>query len=67
MGTVLTVTATSTGKSITCHVGDRGPYVEGRILDMSKYAFSQLANPSSGVIWVKITLVDHVIVDSFPR
>jgi len=55
MGTVLTVTATGSGKSITCHVGDRGPYIEGRILDLSKYAFSQLASPSAGVISVKIT------------
>jgi rare lipoprotein A len=54
MGTVLTVTSLSSGKSITCEVGDRGPYADGRILDLSKYAFSQLANPSSGVISVKI-------------
>lgn len=54
-GTVLTVTNVNTGASITCEVGDRGPYVEGRILDLSKYAFSRLANPSSGLIWVKIT------------
>lgn len=54
-GTVLTVTNVNTGASITCEVGDRGPYVEGRILDLSKYAFSRLANPSSGLVWVKIT------------
>jgi len=56
MGTVITVTAVSTGKSITCEVGDRGPYGgNNRILDLSKYAFSQLANPSSGVIYVKLS------------
>ncbi len=54
-GIVLTVTNINTGGSITCEVGDRGPYVEGRILDLSKYAFSRLANPSTGLIWVKIT------------
>lgn len=54
-GTVLTVTNINTGAQITCEVGDRGPYVEGRILDLSKYAFSHLANPSSGLVWVKIT------------
>ena len=46
-GTVLTVTNVNTGAQITCEVGDRGPYVDGRILDLSKYAFSRLANPSS--------------------
>ena len=52
---MLTVTNLNNGASITCEVGDRGPYVEGRILDLSKYAFSRLANPSTGLIWVKIT------------
>ncbi|HUR77518.1 MAG TPA: septal ring lytic transglycosylase RlpA family protein [Acidimicrobiales bacterium] len=54
-GIVLTVTNLNTGASITCEVGDRGPYVQGRILDLSKYAFSRLASTSSGVIPVKIT------------
>ena len=56
MGTVITVTAVASGKSITCEVGDRGPYGgNNRILDLSKYAFSQLANPSSGVIAVHLS------------
>ncbi|MBA2609918.1 MAG: hypothetical protein H0U92_13330 [Actinobacteria bacterium] len=55
MGTVVTVTNVNNGKSITCQVGDRGPYVQGRILDLSKHAFSQLANPSSGLISVKLS------------
>ena len=54
-GTVITVTNVNSGASITCEVGDRGPYVEGRILDLSKYAFSKLGNPSSGLLWVRIT------------
>ena len=56
MGTVVTVTAVATGKSIKCEVGDRGPYAgQDRILDLSKYAFSQLANPSSGVVSVRLS------------
>lgn len=54
MGTVLTVTNIENGKTTTCKVGDRGPYVEGRILDLSPEAFSQLASLSDGVINVKI-------------
>lgn len=54
-GIVLTVTNINNGAQITCEVGDRGPYVDGRIVDLSKYAFSRLANPSTGLIWVKIT------------
>ncbi len=54
MGTVLTVTNIETGASTTCRVGDRGPYVDGRIIDLSREAFSQLAPLSDGVINVKI-------------
>ena len=54
-GIVLTVTNLNNGATITCEVGDRGPYVEGRILDLSEHAFSRLASPSAGVIPVKIT------------
>ncbi|MEY2399320.1 MAG: rare lipoprotein, partial [Actinomycetota bacterium] len=55
MGTILTVTDLGNGKTIKCRVGDRGPYVEGRVVDLSRYAFSQLASTSSGVISVKIS------------
>jgi rare lipoprotein A (peptidoglycan hydrolase) len=53
-GTALTVTNLANGKKTTCVVGDRGPYVEGRIIDLSKTAFSGIANLSDGVIRVSI-------------
>ncbi len=55
VGTVLTVTNVGNGKTIKCKVGDRGPFVQGRVVDLSRYAFSQLASPSAGVISVKIS------------
>jgi rare lipoprotein A len=55
MGTVVTVTNVDTGKSTTCKVGDRGPFVEGRIVDLSPESFAQLAPLSAGVINVKLT------------
>jgi peptidoglycan lytic transglycosylase len=55
MGTIVTVTDVDNGKSTTCKVGDRGPYVDGRIIDLSPEAFSQLAPLSEGVLNVKIT------------
>jgi rare lipoprotein A (peptidoglycan hydrolase) len=54
MGTVLKVTNIENGKTTTCKVGDRGPYVEGRIVDLSPEAFSALAPLSEGVINVKL-------------
>ena len=53
-GTALTVTNLANGKQTTCVVNDRGPYVEGRILDLSKTAFSEIASLSDGVIRVSI-------------
>jgi peptidoglycan lytic transglycosylase len=54
MGTVVTVVNLANNKTTTCKVGDRGPYVEGRIIDLSPEAFSQLAPLSEGVIDVRI-------------
>jgi len=53
-GTVLTVTNLDNGKQTTCVVNDRGPYVAGRIIDLSKTSFSQIASTSTGVIRVSI-------------
>jgi rare lipoprotein A len=54
-GTIVTVTHTGNGKSVTCRVADRGPYVDGWIIDLSQDTFSQLAPTSTGVIPVRIT------------
>jgi rare lipoprotein A (peptidoglycan hydrolase) len=53
-GTALRVTNLGNGQRTTCVVNDRGPYVEGRILDLSTAAFSEIANISDGVIRVSI-------------
>lgn len=53
-GTRLTVTNLANQRSTTCVVNDRGPYVAGRILDLSKPAFSEIASLSDGVIKVRI-------------
>lgn len=55
LGTTATVTDLSNGLSTTCTVNDRGPYVQGRIIDLAEQTFSQLADPSSGVIEVRVT------------
>ena len=35
LGSVVRVTALATGRSISCPINDRGPYIRGRILDLS--------------------------------
>ena len=53
-GTIVTVTNLGNGNRTTCRVGDRGPYVDGRIIDLSEQKFSELAPLSAGVINVRI-------------
>jgi len=54
-GTVVTVTDVDNGRSVRCTVGDRGPYVQGWIIDLNPREFRQLAPQSAGVLNVRIT------------
>lgn len=48
------VKVTHRGKTIRVKINDRGPYADGRILDLSYGAFAALASPSRGTINVCI-------------
>ena len=54
-GTHVTVTNLANGKKVTVVINDRGPYGDGRIIDLSDDAFAQLAPLGAGVISVRIT------------
>jgi len=54
-GTVLTVTNIATGASTVCTVDDREESGYPRVVDMSYSGFSQIANPSQGVVDVTIS------------
>lgn len=56
-GTRLRVTNTSTGKSVTVRVNDRGPYVPGRVVDVSYSAAQALGMVRSGTANVKLDVV----------
>ena len=53
-GTALKVTNIKNGKEVVVIVTDRGPFVEGRVIDLSQEAFKRIAFLSSGYITVKI-------------
>ena len=57
LGSVVTVTNIATGTNVTCRVNDRGPYIRGRILDLSEQAARQLGVGAQGVVRVRIELV----------
>jgi rare lipoprotein A len=57
-GTKLKVTNEANGKFVLVTVNDRGPYVKGRELDLSKKAFMQIANnKGSGSMNVTIEIL----------
>jgi len=58
-GTLVRVEDTSTGRSVLAEVTDRGPYVPGRIVDLSWGAFSQLDETSPGLLHVNVYVVDR--------
>ena len=54
LGTEATVTNLETGQSVMVKINDRGPYVPGRHLDLSKAAAQQIGLTKQGVAKVKI-------------
>ena len=53
-GTIVRVTNMANGKYVDVVINDRGPYVTGRIIDLSRTAFGLIDNPGSGIISVHI-------------
>jgi len=53
-GTLLKVTNPRNGRSVIVRINDRGPYIEGRDLDLSKGAAIELGLLKKGVGRVKI-------------
>ncbi|WP_245679676.1 septal ring lytic transglycosylase RlpA family protein [Actinomadura hibisca] len=53
MGSKVRVTNKNNGKSVTVRINDRGPYVGGRCLDLSKAAMAQVGGTGSGVVPVR--------------
>jgi rare lipoprotein A len=57
-GVAVRVTNLDNGRRIVVRINDRGPFVKGRIIDLSKAAAKKLGMIESGVVPVKIEVVD---------
>ncbi|MBM3519568.1 MAG: septal ring lytic transglycosylase RlpA family protein [Alphaproteobacteria bacterium] len=57
-GTRVKVTNTRTGKSVIVRINDRGPFIKGRIIDLSLGAARVVGLTRLGVAKVKITVLD---------
>ena len=56
-GTRLRVTNVVTGRSVTVRINDRGPYVYGRVVDVSYSAAETLGIVGQGVAKVKLDVI----------
>ncbi|HEY6993174.1 MAG TPA: septal ring lytic transglycosylase RlpA family protein [Xanthobacteraceae bacterium] len=57
-GTRVRVTNVATGQSVTVRVNDRGPFVPGRVVDVSRGAAESLGIADRGVAKVKLDVVE---------
>ena len=58
-GTKVKVTNLSNEKSVLVKINDRGPFIEGRIIDVSKIAAQQLDFIPLGIVEVKVEVVEQ--------
>ncbi|HQQ77415.1 MAG TPA: septal ring lytic transglycosylase RlpA family protein [Thermoanaerobaculia bacterium] len=57
LGTVVDVTNEKNGRSVRVKVNDRGPFVAGRIVDLSKAAAAEIGSVGDGVVPVTLRVV----------
>lgn len=56
-GTRVRVTNLENNRSVKVKINDRGPFIEGRIIDLTRKAFSKIGDTDSGLIKVRIEVV----------
>ena len=56
-GTMLKVTDLKTGRSVTCRVNDRGPFVKGRVIDLTGSLAQELGIFKRGVATVNLEVL----------
>jgi rare lipoprotein A len=57
LGTVVDVTNEKNGKSIRVKINDRGPFIAGRIVDLSRAAAAEIGSVLDGVVPVTLRVV----------
>ena len=57
-GTRVHVSRIDNGQSVTVRINDRGPFVQGRIIDLSRAAAETLGMIQSGVVKVRVVPVE---------
>ena len=56
-GTIVEVTNLSNGRTVQVRINDRGPFVEGRVIDLSRAAADALGMAGDGVAPVRVAII----------
>ncbi len=56
-GTIVRVTNLENGRSVQVRINDRGPFIDGRIIDLSKKAAKDLHMLTAGVVTVLVEVI----------
>ncbi|WP_404396911.1 septal ring lytic transglycosylase RlpA family protein [Idiomarina loihiensis] len=56
-GTKVRVTNIANNKSVVVKINDRGPFIDGRVIDLSRSAFDKIADLDLGVIKVTTEVI----------
>lgn len=52
------VTNLDNGKSTVVRINDRGPFIDGRIIDLTRASFRKIADTSDGLARVRIEVIE---------
>jgi rare lipoprotein A len=58
LGTRVRVTNTDNGRSVVVRINDRGPFVDGRVIDLSRAAARELGATGHGLVPVRIEVLE---------
>lgn len=58
IGTEVRVTRVKTGDSVVVRINDRGPFIKGRIIDLSREAARELGMVKKGVVKVRVEVLN---------
>lgn len=56
-GTLVRVTNQANGKSVVVRINDRGPFKQGRVIDLTKAAFEAIESVQRGLTRVKLEII----------
>jgi rare lipoprotein A len=61
LGSVVKVINVASGKEVALAVNDRGPYVKGRIVDLSERAARELGVEDQGIMLVRLEVISQPV------